>query len=52
MAIQVNFDAAGVERGDYAAEIVALSNNPVTLSASIPVAMTVVEPHREEYLWS
>jgi len=42
--VEVTFDATGMEPGDYTAEIVVLSNDPVTPWVSIPVTMTVVEP--------
>jgi hypothetical protein len=50
MPNQVTFDATEVEQGDYTTEIIVLSKNPVTPSASIPVTITVVEPHWDVHL--
>jgi uncharacterized membrane protein len=41
MPVQVTFDATSMEPGDYTAEIVVQSNDPVTPTLTIPVTMTV-----------
>jgi YVTN family beta-propeller protein len=47
--VQVTFDATGIRPGTYNSEIVILSNDPLTPTASVPVSMTVV-PIAEVFL--
>jgi hypothetical protein len=43
VAVQISFDATGMEPGDYTSEIVILSNDPTTPRLDIPVSMTVTQ---------
>jgi 5'-nucleotidase / UDP-sugar diphosphatase len=42
--VEVTFDATGMEPGDYFADLVILSNDPMTPEVIVPVTMTVFEP--------
>ncbi|MEJ2207490.1 MAG: hypothetical protein P8129_00460 [Anaerolineae bacterium] len=40
--VQVTFDAAGLQPGDYTADAIVRSNDPVLPAVSVPVSMTVL----------